>query len=155
MTADSCTRRNRSRSPFASRAASSSQLRSKWFSIAFLLRPVTSRTSVRPASTASSTTYWIAGLSTTGSISLGVALVAGRKRVPSPATVTTALVTGRLGVVVRSLAMDQRLVGCLAVDRRHALRAGHVPLVAAGALGDVQRLVRRAHQGRRRLAVLR
>ena len=37
-----------------------------------------------PAATASSTTYWIAGLSTTGSISFGVALVAGRNRVPSP-----------------------------------------------------------------------
>ena len=34
-----------------------------------------------PARTASSTTYWIAGLSTIGSISLGCALVAGRKRV--------------------------------------------------------------------------
>lgn len=41
--------------------------------------------------TASSTTYWIAGLSTTGSISLGVALVVSRKRVPSPAAGMTAL----------------------------------------------------------------
>src|SRR6478735_7681571 len=46
-----------------------------------------------PAATASSTTYWMAGLSTTGSISLGWALVAGRKRVPSPAAGMTALVT--------------------------------------------------------------
>ena len=46
-----------------------------------------------PARTASSTTYWMAGLSTTGSISLGWALVAGRKRVPSPAAGITALVT--------------------------------------------------------------
>ena len=38
----------------------------------------------RPA--ASSTAYWISGLSTTGSISFGIALVAGRKRVPSPPT---------------------------------------------------------------------
>src|SRR2546426_262966 len=38
--------------------------------------------SCRPARTASSTTYWIAGLSTSGSISLDWALVAGRKRVP-------------------------------------------------------------------------
>src|SRR4051794_4415390 len=44
-----------------------------------------------PADTASSTTYWIAGLSTTGSISLGVALVAGRNRVPRPAAGMTAL----------------------------------------------------------------
>ncbi len=56
-----------------------------------LLRPVTMRTSPRPADTASSTTYWIAGLSTTGSISLGVALVAGRNRVPRPAAGMTAL----------------------------------------------------------------
>ena len=47
-----------------------------------------------PASAISSTTYWIAGLSTTGSISLGMALVAGTKRVPSPATGTTAFRTG-------------------------------------------------------------
>src|ERR1700677_3116407 len=58
-----------------------------------LLRPVMSSTSCRPADTASSTTYWMAGLSTTGSISLGVALVAGRNRVPSPAAGMTALVT--------------------------------------------------------------
>ena len=51
------------------------------------------RTSLSPAATASSTTYWIAGLSTTGSISFGVALVAGRKRVPRPAAGITALVT--------------------------------------------------------------
>ena len=49
-------------------------------------------TSVRPAATASSTTYWIAGLSTTGSISFGIALVAGRNRVPIPAAGITALV---------------------------------------------------------------
>ena len=97
MIALSRTRASRSVSPLASRAASSSQLWSKWFSIAFLLRPVTSSTSSSPAATASSTTYWIAGLSTTGSISLGVALVAGRNRVPRPATVTTALRTGRAG----------------------------------------------------------
>ena len=85
---------SRASSPLASSEASSSQLRSKWFSSVFLLRPVTISTSVRPAATASSTTYWIAGLSTTGSISLGVALVAGRNRVPRPAAGTTALVTG-------------------------------------------------------------
>src|SRR5947207_3072901 len=47
-----------------------------------------------PAALASSIAYWISGLSTTGSISLGIALVAGRKRVPSPATGNTALRTG-------------------------------------------------------------
>jgi hypothetical protein len=37
-----------------------------------------------PEATASSTTYWMVGLSTRGSISFGWAFVAGRKRVPSP-----------------------------------------------------------------------
>src|ERR1700753_2673255 len=49
--------------------------------------------SVQPAATASSTPYWISGLSTIGSISLGVALVAGKKRVPNPAAGKTALRT--------------------------------------------------------------
>src|SRR3954471_13255721 len=44
-----------------------------------------------PASLASSTTYWIKGLSTMVSISFGIALVAGRTRVPRPATGKTAL----------------------------------------------------------------
>jgi hypothetical protein len=38
---------------------------------------------------ASSRAYWINGLSTIGSISLGEAFVAGRKRVPRPATGNT------------------------------------------------------------------
>ena len=59
------------------------------------------RTSESPAVTASSTTYWIAGLSTTGSISLGVALVAGRKRVPSPAAGMTALLIRERDAVMR------------------------------------------------------
>src|SRR5690349_3852019 len=46
-----------------------------------------------PAATASSTAYWMTGLSTSGSISLGCALVAGRKRVPQPAAVMTAFLT--------------------------------------------------------------
>src|SRR3954452_17588349 len=48
------------------------------------------RMSSMPARAASSTTYWIAGLSTTGSISLGCAFVTGRNRVPSPAAGITA-----------------------------------------------------------------
>src|ERR1700760_1935410 len=44
-----------------------------------------------PAAMASSTAYWIRGLSTTGSISFGLALVAGRKRGPRPATGNTAV----------------------------------------------------------------
>src|ERR1700704_5331661 len=50
--------------------------------------------SSRPDATASSTTYWMVGLSTSGSISLGWALVTGRKRVPRPAAGNTALRTG-------------------------------------------------------------
>src|SRR5262245_38885371 len=49
--------------------------------------------SSRPARAASSTTYWIAGVSTTGSISFGCAFVAGRHRVPTPAAGITAFVT--------------------------------------------------------------
>src|SRR5437879_13655272 len=47
----------------------------------------------RPEAAASSTTYWIIGLSTSGSISFGCALVAGRNRVPSPAAGKTPLRT--------------------------------------------------------------
>src|ERR1051325_8560330 len=43
-----------------------------------------------PAASASSTPYWMIGLSTRGSISLGCAFVAGRNRVPSPAAGNTA-----------------------------------------------------------------
>src|SRR4029079_4808466 len=59
--------------------------------MAFLPRPVTMMMLVMPAATASSMTYWMMGLSTRGSISLGWALVAGRKRVPRPAAGNTAL----------------------------------------------------------------
>src|SRR5918911_211163 len=61
--------------------------------------------SVMPAVTASSTTYWIAGLSRTGSISFGCAFVAGRNRVPRPAAGITAL---------RTLVMSPLLIGRLA-----------------------------------------
>src|ERR1700674_4893599 len=53
--------------------------------------------SVMPAAPASSTAYWMRGLSTIGSISLGEALVAGRKRVPRPATGKTAFVSLIMG----------------------------------------------------------
>ena len=43
-----------------------------------------------PAARASSTTYWISGRSTSGSISFGCAFVAGRNRVPRPAAGKTA-----------------------------------------------------------------
>src|SRR3990172_7351305 len=79
--------------PFSSRKCSSSSERSKWSSIEGLPRPGTMRISVRPARTASSTTFWIAGLSTIGSISFGCAFVPGRNRVPSPAAGMTAFLT--------------------------------------------------------------
>src|SRR5471030_2592590 len=79
--------------PRASSSASISYDLSKWSSIARLPRPVTKIISVMPAAAASSTAYWISGLSTIGSISFGLAFVAGRKRLPSPATGNTALVT--------------------------------------------------------------
>src|SRR5450631_3084781 len=58
-----------------------------------LLRPVTKMKCSMPASRASSTTCCKTGRSTTVSISLGTALVAGRKRVPRPATGKMALRT--------------------------------------------------------------
>src|SRR5213082_2949042 len=61
--------------------------------MARLSRPVTTMIWAIPEATASSTPYWMIGLSTMGSISLGCALVAGRKRVPSPAAGKTALRT--------------------------------------------------------------
>jgi hypothetical protein len=62
----------------------------------FLPQPVTKISSSMPAARASSTAYWISGLSTTGSISFGIALVAGRNRVPNPPTGNIALRSGFL-----------------------------------------------------------
>src|SRR5262245_39216877 len=61
----------------------------------FLPLPVTMMMCSMPLTTHSSTTYWICGLSTTVSISLGCAFVAGKKRVPRPAAGRTALRTLR------------------------------------------------------------
>src|SRR2546423_5581006 len=61
--------------------------------MARLPRPVITRMSVMPAPTASSTTYWMVGLSMTGTISFGWLLVAGRNLVPNPAAGITALRT--------------------------------------------------------------
>ncbi len=61
--------------------------------MARLLRPVTKIISVIPAAAASSTAYWMSGLSTIGSISFGLALVTGRKRLPKPATGKTAFLS--------------------------------------------------------------
>src|SRR5215212_2154722 len=62
--------------------------------MAFLPRPVTRVMLSTPEARASSTPYWMIGLSTSGSISFGWALVAGRNRVPSPAAGKTAFRIG-------------------------------------------------------------
>jgi len=49
-----------------------------------------------PADNASSTAYWMSGLSTIGSISFGLALVMGRNLVPRPATGNTAVLMALL-----------------------------------------------------------
>ena len=80
--------------PVRSRLASSSAAMSKWSTIESLPRAQMRITSRTPAATASSTMYWMVGVSTMGSSSLGTALVAGRKRVPRPAAGMTALRMG-------------------------------------------------------------
>src|SRR5690242_1368041 len=85
--------------------------------MALLPRPVISSTSVSPADTASSTTYWMAGLSTTGSSSLGTALVAGRNRVPRPAAGMTALVHPVAAAPAPVLSMLDTLAGSAAWPR--------------------------------------
>src|SRR5437764_3861123 len=100
--ADARIRASPSLSSLAASASSSSCARSKWSSIDGLPRRVTISTSVRPALAASCTIISITGVSMTGSISLGVALVAGRNRVPSPAAGITALVRDPVGVSVRA-----------------------------------------------------
>src|SRR3989344_5934674 len=59
--------------------------------MARLPRPVTKMISSTPAATASSTKYCTTGLSTIGNISFGCDFVAGRNRVPNPATGRMAL----------------------------------------------------------------
>src|SRR5919204_1372662 len=97
--------------------------------MARLWRPVTKIMSVMPAAAASSTAYWMSGLSTTGIISFGLALVTGRKRLPKPATGNTAFLS--FGITA-----PQHFAQLLLIDDRHAeaarllklaarLRAGH------------------------------
>ena len=77
-----------------------------------------------PEATASSTAYWMIGRSTSGIISLGMALVAGRKRVPKPAAGRTAFLTrtviGSLLERVASQRSARRVSGC--ADVRGASR---------------------------------
>src|ERR1019366_4771710 len=65
--------------------------------------PVTMITCSIPLAMASSTPYWMVGLSTSGSISFGCALVTGRNRVPRPAAGKIALRTA--GIVIRATSL--------------------------------------------------
>src|SRR5262245_44670728 len=85
--------------------------------MATLPRPLTMTMSVMPAATASSMTSWMVGTSTIGSISLGMALVAGRNRVPSPAAGMTAFM---IGSDRRRAADHHHVVG--AARQQHARR---------------------------------
>src|SRR5688572_26617505 len=83
------------------------------------------KTSLRaPAASASSAAYWISGLSTMGSISFGLALVAGRNRVPRPATGKTAVlisgawVTAHLRRIRRSAMIPGRQVAAPSLSGR-------------------------------------
>src|ERR1700759_5238645 len=101
------------------------------------------RMSVRPACTASSTTYWIAGRSTTGSISFGELFVAGKKRVPSPAAGITALRTAATGAPSLS-----RRRGCSSAGPRAelVLLASQQPLDVTEVACDDQDRERRQNQ---------
>src|SRR5260370_7432417 len=67
--------------------------RSRWSRVGWWPPPVTMISCSIPLAIASSTPYWMVGLSTSGSISFGCALVTGRNRVPSPAAGNIALRT--------------------------------------------------------------
>src|SRR6185503_1460833 len=100
--------------------------------MARLVRPVTKIRSVMPAAAASSTAYWISGLSTTGSISFGLALVAGRNRLPIPATGKTALVI----LFCIRLPFSQQLRQAAFIEHRDAERARLLQLAAGLGAGD-------------------
>src|SRR5713101_5964202 len=85
--------------------------------------PVTMITCSIPLAIASSTPYWIVGLSTRGSISFGCALVTGRKRVPRPAAGKIALRTAGC-VIEHNLSVGH--------DRRYPARHGRTPRARGG-----------------------
>src|SRR5215469_8794243 len=89
--------------------------------MARLLRPVTRMISSSPELTASSTTYWMIGLSTSGSISLGCAFVAGRKRVPRPAAGKIAL---RTAVTPRIVSLEAMLDPTYVREHLDKVKAG-------------------------------
>src|SRR5438876_1930504 len=106
--------------------------------MARLFRPVTRMISSSPEATASSITYWMVGLSTSGSISFGCALVAGRKRVPSPAAGKTPLRT-------RGKVTSGRRIGRTMSSARGPARGGARTLAAAPRQRAVRHAVR--HDG--------
>src|ERR1700741_363831 len=99
--------------------------------MARLLRPVMKIILVRPAATASSTAYWISGLSTMGSISFGCALVAGRKRLPKPATGNTALVIFVIFLLLMLLLLCDRIEQRL---QARFIQYGHFQFLRLGQL---------------------
>src|SRR5688572_20011925 len=119
-----------------SSSVSSSWALSKWSSIARLLRPVTKIISVMPAAAASSTAYWISGLSTIGSISLGLALVTGRKRLPRPATGNTAFLSLAEGGIDSELQILQHFREFFLLQDGYAQGAGLLELAAGVLAGD-------------------
>src|ERR1700730_11452057 len=92
--------------------------------------PVMNTRRVAPADSASSTAYWIKGLSTTGSISLGLALVAGRNRVPRPATGNTAVRMADVEFVLIKFFSCGLLVQALSLTSRYA--AKYMPAHSCG-----------------------
>src|SRR3989338_4806885 len=103
---------------------SSSALTSKWSSAGRLFWFVTMMISSMPDATASSTTYCNTGLSQTGSISLGSALVCGKNRVPNHATGMIALRTFCMGKPFIAAS-----IGYLQCSKNHEVR--ELPLVRA------------------------
>src|SRR5947199_9025427 len=90
--------------------------------MAVLPRPVTIMIWLQPAASASATAYWMIRLSTSGSISLGWALVAGRKRVPNPAAGKTALQTFIIFFIGGAKAKQ---IGCCFASKRRAVIPKH------------------------------
>ncbi len=73
--------------------------------------------SVIPAARASSIAYWISGRSTSVMISLGTDLVAGRKRVPSPATGKIAFVTSCIRYILQKRSGPRRRADPITLPR--------------------------------------
>src|ERR1017187_4984483 len=117
-----------------------------------LLRPVTNKICWTPFETNSSTTYCTMGFRATGSISLGCDLVAGRSRVPNPATGITALSIIPLNIAIRNAIVGKEKAkhgGDSGTTRRVAPpRGAHRSRAAAQAPSALARLHRAAHVGR-------